>query len=58
MSLEERYMENGPHVPVKTIGEVEPNESIGKDIVPELIAEYTLEDIEEVYNDKKAMNFV
>lgn len=59
LSLDESYInciEIGPHVPVKTVSEIEINGSIGVDkIISKIIFEFTLEDIEEVHKNKKAM---
>lgn len=39
---------------MKTVAKIEANESIGADkIVSKVISEFTLEDIEEVYKNKK-----
>lgn len=62
LSLDESYVnciEIGPHVLEKTVSGIEADGSIRADkIVPKAVSEFTLEDIEKVHMDKKAMNIL
>ena len=62
LSLDASYVkciEKGPHVPMKLVTCINPDETIRADkFAPKTVAEYTEEDEKEVHKDKKAMNIL
>ena len=54
-----KYIDNGPHVPMKLVSGINPDGTMAADkFVPKSVSEYTEEDEKEVHKDKKAMNIL